>query len=168
MALICSQYKNIHGGIIVHRAWGTLGDFQKFILRGNVVDLAVGIMIGAAFSSIVTALVNDIITPLIPATSKGGLDRLNFTVAYTHSVVNVGAFLNAVISFLILAFVIYFFVVKPVNSLTERFTPKKPPAEPTTRECPYCLSSIPLRATRCAFCTAQLPPADQRAATQNA
>jgi large conductance mechanosensitive channel len=181
LALICSQYKNIHGGIIVmailrnetvqnvgHRAWGTLGDFEKFILRGNVVDLAVGIMIGAAFSGIVTALVNDIITPLIPATSKGGLDRLNFTVAYTHSVVNVGAFLNAVISFLILAFVIYFFVVKPVNSLTERFTPKKPPAEPSTRECPYCLSSIPLRATRCAFCTAQLPPADQRAAMQNA
>jgi large conductance mechanosensitive channel len=180
LALICLKYKNIHGGIIVmailrnetvqnvgHRAWSTLGDFQKFILRGNVVDLAVGIMIGAAFSSVVNGLVADIITPLIPA-FNGGLDGLKIHVAYTNSDVKVGALLIAIISFLILAFVIYFFVVKPVNALTERFTPKKPPAEPTTRECPYCLSSIPLRATRCAFCTAQLPPADQRAATQNA
>ena len=150
-----------------HRAWGTLGDFQKFILRGNVVDLAVGIMIGAAFSAIVTAFVADIITPLIPAVGKG-LDGLVIPVAYTGSTLKIGAFLIAVISFLILAFVVYFFVVKPVNVLTERFTPKKPPAEPTTRECPYCLSSIPLRATRCAFCTAQLPPADQMAARQNA
>jgi large conductance mechanosensitive channel len=180
LVLICLKYKNIHGGIIVmailrnetvqnvgHRAWSTLGDFQKFILRGNVVDLAVGIMIGAAFSGVVNGLVADIITPLIPA-FNGGLDGLKIHVAYTNSDVKVGAFLIAIISFLILAFVIYFFVVKPVNALTERFTPKKPPAEPTTRECPYCLSSIPLRATRCAFCTAQLPPADQRAATQNA
>src|SRR6266851_1808123 len=179
LALICLKYKNIHGGIIVmailrnetvqnvgHRAWGTLGDFQKFILRGNVVDLAVGIMIGAAFSAIVTAFVADIITPLIPAVGKG-LDGWVIPVAYTGSTLKPGAFLIAVISFLILAFVVYFFVVKPVIVLTERFTPKKPPAEPTTRECPYCLSSIPLRATRCAFCTAQLPPADQMAARQN-
>ncbi|MFL5704546.1 MAG: MscL family protein, partial [Ktedonobacteraceae bacterium] len=89
-------------------------------------------------------------------------------VAYTNSDVKIGAFLIAIISFLILAFVVYFFVVKPVNVLTERFTPKKPPAEPTTRDCPYCLSSIPLKATRCAFCTAQLPPAEQMAGTQNA
>ncbi len=149
-----------------HRAWGTLGDFQKFILRGNVVDLAVGIMIGAAFSGIVNGLVADIVTPLIPAAGKG-LDGWTIPVAYTGGTLKPGAFINAIISFLILAFVIYFFVVKPVNSLTERFTPKKPPAEPTTRECPYCLSSIPLRATRCAFCTAQLPPADQMAARQN-
>jgi large conductance mechanosensitive channel len=180
LALICLKYKNIHGGIISmailrnetvqnvgHRAWGTLGDFQKFILRGNVVDLAVGIMIGAAFSAIVTAFVADIITPLIPA-FNGGLDVLKIHVAYTNSDVKIGAFLIAIISFLILAFVVYFFVVKPVNVLTERFTPKKPPAEPTTRECPYCLSTIPLKATRCAFCTAQLPPPEQMAATQNA
>ncbi len=149
-----------------HRAWSTLGDFQKFILRGNVVDLAVGIMIGAAFSSIVNALVADIITPLIPAVGKG-LDGWAIPVAYTGSTLKPGAFLIAIISFLILALVIYFFVVKPVNALTERFTPKRS-TEPTTRECPYCLSSIPIKATRCAFCTAQLPPADQTPAAQNA
>ncbi len=149
-----------------HRAWSTLGDFQKFILRGNVVDLAVGIMIGAAFSSIVSALVADIITPLIPAVGQG-LDRWTYPVAYTGSTLKPGAFLIAVISFLILALVVYFFVVKPVNTLTERFTPKRS-TEPTTRECPYCLSSIPIKATRCAFCTAQLPPAEQAPAAENA
>jgi large conductance mechanosensitive channel len=148
-----------------HRAWGTLGDFRKFILRGNVVDLAVGIMIGAAFTAVVTALVNDIITPVIPAAGHG-LD--GWTVSIGYATLKIGAFLQAIISFLILAFVIYFFVVKPVNVLMDRFTPKHAPAEPTTRECPYCLSTIPLKATRCAYCTAQLPPAEQTAAAQNA
>jgi large conductance mechanosensitive channel len=149
-----------------HRAWSTLGDFQKFILRGNVVDLAVGIMIGAAFSSVVNGLVADIITPLIPA-GKLSLNNLKTQVPYTGAFINWGGFINVVISFLILALVIYFFVVKPVNALTERFTPKRS-TEPTTRECPYCLSSIPIKATRCAFCTAQLPPAEQAPAGQNA
>jgi len=151
-----------------HRAWSTLGDFQKFILRGNVVDLAVGIMIGAAFSSVVTALVSDIITPLIPTATNKGLDALVYHLGYSGSDIKIGAFINAVISFLILALVIYFFVVKPVNALTERFMPKKAPAAPTTRDCPYCLSTIPLKATRCAFCTAQLPPADMAPTTGRA
>src|SRR6266702_6533208 len=140
------------------RARGWIADFRTFILRGNVVDLAVGIMIGAAFSGVVNSLVGDIITPLIPGVGKG-LSDLVFN-SYTGSKVQVGHFITTVISFLILALVIYFFVVRPVNSLMDRFKPR-PAATPTTRECPYCLSTIPLKATRCAYCTAQLPPAGE-------
>ncbi len=141
------------------RARSNLSDFQKFILRGNVVDLAVGIMIGAAFSGVVNALVGDIITPLIPI-SKNGLSAWTIPVAYTGGTVHIGTFINTIISFLILAFVIYFFIVKPVNALMALHKPKAAEA-PTTRDCPYCLSTIPLHATRCAYCTAQLPPAEQ-------
>jgi len=141
------------------RAGGTLSGFKTFILRGNVVDLAVGIMIGVAFSTVVNALVTDIITPLIPAgnTSLGGLSFK----AYTGKPVLIGTFIEAVISFLILAFVIYFFVVKPVNALMAHYKPKEVKAPPTTRDCPYCLSSVPLQATRCAYCTSPLPPPGQ-------
>jgi large conductance mechanosensitive channel len=139
---------------------GALSGFKTFILRGNVVDLAVGIMIGAAFSAVVSSLVGDIITPLIPGVGKG-LSDLVYP-SYTGSKVQVGHFITTVISFLILALVIYFFIVKPVNALLDRFKPR--PAEtPTTRDCPYCLSTIPLKATRCAYCTAQLPPAGEQA-----
>src|SRR5260370_42259589 len=100
-----------------HRAWGTLGDFQKFILRGNVVDLAVGIMIGAAFSGIVNGLVADIVTPLIPAAGKG-LDGWTIPVAYTGGTLKACAFINASINFFIFSFVIYFFFARPLNSLT--------------------------------------------------
>jgi large conductance mechanosensitive channel len=141
------------------RAKKTLNDFQKFILRGNVVDLAVGIMIGAAFSSVVNALVGDIITPLIPA-SNTGLSDLTISLPYTHSLIRIGAFINAAISFLVLALVIYFFVVKPINALMALHKPKEE-EPPTTRDCPYCLSTIPLQATRCAYCTSPLPPAGQ-------
>ena len=137
---------------------GQLGDFRKFILRGNVVDLAVGIVIGAAFSAVVTSFVNNVITPLIPAPG-GNLNTWLFNIPYTHKPLQLGIFISAVISFLIIAAVVYFFIVKPVNALTDRFTPHKD-ATPTTRECPFCLSTVPLRATRCAYCTAQLPPAD--------
>jgi large conductance mechanosensitive channel len=141
------------------RALGSLGGFRTFILRGNVVDLAVGIMIGAAFSAIVSALVGDIITPLIPGNGKIGLADLTIPVIWTGSKIQIGHFINAVISFLILAFVIYFFIVRPVNALMDRFLPK-PPVAVTTRECPFCLSSVPQRATKCAFCTSNLPPAE--------
>jgi len=137
---------------------GVLSGFKAFILRGNVVDLAFGIMIGAAFSGVVNSLVGDIITPLIPGMGKG-LSDLVIT-SYTGSKLQVGHFINTVISFLIVAFVIYFFIVRPVNALMDRFKPR-PAATPTTRECPYCLSTIPLKATRCAYCTAQLPPAGE-------
>jgi len=136
----------------------TLGDFKTFLLRGNVVDLAVGIVIGAAFTSVVNAFVKDIITPLIPAGNKS-LGALTLPGPFGTSFA-VGDFVNAAISFLIVALVVFFFVVKPVNALTERFTPKKAAEAPTTRECPFCLSTVPLKATRCAYCTAQLPPAE--------
>ena len=148
-------------GEVGGRAKGTLNDFEKFILRGNVVDLAVGIVIGAAFTTVVTAFVADLITPLIGIFGKIDLSRYSFTV--NHSVFQIGTFLNAVISFVIIALVIFFFVVKPVNSLMALHK-TKPSEAPTTRDCPYCLSSVPLQATRCAYCTSPLPPATQAAA----
>jgi len=137
-----------------------LGGFRKFILRGNVVDLAVGIVIGAAFTSVVTAFVKDIITPLIPTTGNQSLATLAVPLLYGGGKLLVGDFVNAIISFLIVAAVIYFFVVRPVTALQDRFLPKKEPETPHTRDCPFCLSTVPLKATRCAYCTAQLPPAD--------
>lgn len=134
-----------------------LGDFRKFILRGNVIDLAVGIVIGAAFSAVVNAIVADLITPLIGLI--GIADFSNFSYTAVKNVFKIGAVLNAILSFLIVSAVVYFLVVKPVNKLTDRFTPHKNET-PTTRECPFCLSSVNLKATRCAYCTAQLPPAD--------
>ena len=136
----------------------TLGGFRTFILRGNVVDLAVGIVIGAAFTSVVTALVSGIITPLIPVSGNQSLADWTVTI-YNNGHLKIGAFLIAIFSFLIVAAVIYFFVVLPVNALTNRFKPHDKPAEPPpTRDCPYCLSSIPAAATRCAHCTSALPP----------
>jgi large conductance mechanosensitive channel len=146
------------GGRGLRGGFNQLGDFRKFILRGNVVDLAVGIVIGAAFTALVTSFVNNIITPLIPSPS-GNLLTWAFNVPYTGKPLQIGIFISAIISFIIVAAVVYFFVVKPVNALTDRFTPHKNEA-PTTRECPFCLSTVPLKATRCAYCTAQLPPAD--------
>jgi large conductance mechanosensitive channel len=141
------------------RAGGTLSGFKAFILRGNVVDLAVGIMIGAAFSGVVNALVTDIITPLIPV-GTASLSGLQIP-TYTHKPIMLGIFIEAVISFLILALVIYFFIVKPVNALMAHYKPKEVEAPPTTRDCPYCLSSVPVQATRCAYCTSPLPPPGQ-------
>lgn len=142
------------------RAKDWLGGFKAFILRGNVVDLAVGIVIGAAFTAIVNGLVSDIITPLIPLPT-GSLSDLAWIPPYGHSAVKWGAFINSVITFFIIAFVIYFFVVRPVNSLMARYKPKEvqaPQAPPATRDCPYCLNSVPLMATRCGHCTSLLPP----------
>ncbi len=152
-----SRWSNLPVQEVGHRARGTLNDFQKFILRGNVVDLAVGIVIGAAFTTVVTAFVADIITPLIGIFGNIDLSRYAFTVH--HSTFLVGTFLNAVISFIIVALVIFFFVVKPINVLTALHKSKTPDA-PNTRDCPYCLSSVPLRATRCAYCTSPLQPLD--------
>lgn len=149
-------------------AKGWLGGFKEFILRGNVVDLAVGIMIGAAFTAVVNALVGDIITPLIPLPG-GSLSTLVWHPPYNpnpKAVVNVGSFINVLISFLILAFVIYFFIVRPVNALMERTKAKDKEDSPDTRDCPYCLNSIPYMATRCGFCTSPLPPPQQQAPMQ--
>ena len=127
--------------------------FRKFILRGNVVDLAVAVVIGAAFGSVVQALVKDLITPLIGA--FGGVpdfSALSFTV--NNSRFLIGDFINAVLSFVLLAAIVYYFVVLPVTKLMDRFQPTVPPAQ--TRECPFCLSKIPVKAVRCAFCTSEI------------
>ncbi len=141
---------------VENRTKDWLGGFRAFILRGNVVDLAVGIVIGAAFTAIVNGLVSDIITPLIPLPT-GSLADATWPTPF-HSVVKYGAFINSVITFLIIAFVIYFFVVRPVNALMARYKPKEVQAPPATRDCPYCLNSVPLMATRCGHCTSPLPP----------
>lgn len=151
--MAAQRFQQFEGG-----ARKTLGGFRAFLLRGNVVDLAVGIMIGSAFTAIVMALVNDIITPLIPVAGTS-LSNLKTTAPVTGKPVLLGAFIQAVISFLILALVIYFFIVLPVNALMNRYKPHEKPSEPApTRDCPYCLSSIPAAATRCAYCTSPLPP----------
>jgi large conductance mechanosensitive channel len=150
------------------RATGLLNEFKTFILRGNVVDLAVGIIIGASFSSLVQALVKDIITPLIPTPSTSGLSTFAPTIPVLGTKLLVGDFINTIISFLILALVVFFFVVKPVNALTALAKPKETSAAPTTRECPFCLSDVPIKATRCAYCTSQLPPAEVPVPTSTA
>ena len=125
--------------------------FKKFLLRGNVVDLAVAVVIGAAFGAVVTAFTGSFITPLLAAIAgKADFSKLYFTLH--HSKFTYGLFINAILSFLIIAAVIYFFVVVPVNSLMQRYKPT--PSEPTpTKDCPECLSSIPAAARKCAFCT---------------
>ena len=127
-----------------------LKGFRDFILRGNVVDLAVAVVIGAAFSAIVNALVADIINPLIAAiVHKPDFSALLLNV--NGGIIKYGDFLNALISFLIIAATIYFLVVLPINTLLNKFRPKVVPA-PTTKPCPECLSDIPLAAKRCSHC----------------
>jgi len=134
-----------------------LNDFKAFILRGNVVDLAVAVVVGAAFKSIVDAFVADLITPLVAAIGgKQDFSSLHFTI--NDSVFRYGDLFNQVISFLIIAAVVFFFVVTPVNAMLARAR-KEPPADPSEKKCPECLSEIPLEARRCAFCTTQLAAA---------
>jgi large conductance mechanosensitive channel len=131
--------------------------FGQFLMRGNVIDLAVAVVIGAAFGAVVTAFVKDLVTPLIAAIfGKPDFSALIFTV--NGSKFAVGDFINALIAFVLAAAAIYFFVVAPLNAVTERL--KKPSAEPPgLRECPECLSDIPTAAVRCKFCTATVSPA---------
>jgi len=148
-----------------------LKEFKEFVLRGNVVDMAVGIIIGAAFGAIVTSLVNDIIMPPI-GLLLGGVNFADFFIllkvgspagpyasladaqAAGAVTINYGVFINVVISFLIIAFVV-FLLIRSINRM--RRQEEAPPAEPTTKECPFCLSTIPIKATRCAHCTSELP-----------
>ena len=124
--------------------------FKAFLLRGNVVDLAVAVVIGVAFSAVITAFVKDLVTPLIAAIGgKPDFSTLAFTI--NNSKFLYGDFLNALIAFVIVAAVIYFFVVAPYTALMARAR-KEPPADPTTKKCPDCLSEIPIDAKRCAFC----------------
>ncbi len=128
-----------------------LNGFKQFLLRGNVIDMAVGIVVGAAFGTVVSGLVKDLLTPFIAALVKQpDFSALTFTV--NGSKFLYGDFVNALVSFVIISAAVYFFVVVPVNALIAR-TRREPPADPTTRKCPECLSEIPIQARRCAFCT---------------
>ena len=130
-----------------------LRGFKEFVLRGNVLDLAVAVVIGGAFGAVVTALVKDLLTPLIGAI-VGKPDFSAFVVTINGSQFLVGDFLNAVLSFLLISLAVYLFVVAPVNALVARRRRGEPPTDPTTKKCPECLSEIPIAARRCAYCTA--------------
>jgi large conductance mechanosensitive channel len=133
-----------------------LKDFKAFVLRGNVVDLAVAVVIGLAFSAVVMSFVGDLLTPLVSIPGKANFSNLTFTV--NHSVFYYGKFLNSLISFLVIAGAVFFFVVKPLNALAAR-RKRGQETEPGTRDCPECLSEISDRARRCAYCTAEIQPA---------
>jgi len=151
-----------------------LKEFKEFAMRGNVVDMAVGIVIGAAFGVIIKSLVADILMPPI-GLLLGGVDFSNLfmvikegttagpfaTIAAAQEAgavtLNYGLFVNTIVSFLIIAFAIFFFVVRPLGKLLKK--EEAPPAEPTTRECPFCLSTIPIKATRCGHCTSEVKAA---------
>ena len=128
-----------------------LKDFRAFLLRGNVVDLAVAVVVGAAFGAVVTSLVKNILTPLIAIPGETNFGKLKFIIGggeFTY-----GRFINDLLAFLLITAAVFFFVVKPINALMAR-RKTEPEVDATTKECPECLSNIPARARRCAFCTA--------------
>ena len=128
--------------------------FKQFLLRGNVVDMAVGIVVGAAFGTIVTSFVKDLLTPLIAAIIHApDFSRIAFVL--NGSKFLIGDFINAIVSFLIIAMAVYFAVILPVNALVARMR-RQPPPDPTTKKCPECISEIPIQARKCAFCTSTL------------
>lgn len=135
-----------------------LKGFKQFLLRGNVIDLAVAVVIGGAFGAVVAALVKDLLTPLIAAlVGKPDFSAIKFTV--NGSIFAIGDFTNVLIAFLSVATAIYFFVIVPVNTITARARRGQAPPDPTTKSCPECLSTIPIQARRCAFCTSPVSPA---------
>lgn len=147
---------------------GFIAEFKKFIMRGNVIDLAVGVIIGAAFQSIVKSLVDDIFMPIISLATKG-IDFSNWFIALDGNkygtlaqaqeagaaVISYGNFISAVINFIIMAFIIFLFV-KAINTLAEKTKKAEEPAAPTTKKCPYCMSEIDIEATKCPHCTSSL------------
>ena len=134
------------------------GEFRKFILRGNVVDLAVGIVVGAAFTSVVNAFVRDVINPLVPSASgQSDLAKKYLAIGSHHFMY--GDLLMNIISFLIVAAVIFFLVVQPINKLSALSLKDKKSDDDGTKKCPYCLGKIPENATKCQFCTSDLKKA---------
>jgi large conductance mechanosensitive channel len=132
-----------------------LSGFRQFVLRGSVLDLAVAVIIGSAFGAVVTALVKDLLTPLIAAiVGKPDFSAISLTV--NNSQLLIGAFLNEVVSFFLVAAAVYFSVVAPVNAIVARRRRGESPADPTTKKCTECLSEVPIAARRCAFCTSPL------------
>ena len=129
--------------------------FRQFILRGNVVDLAVAVVMGAAFGAVITALVKDLVTPLIAAIVKApDFSAISFTI--NDSKFAIGDFVNAVISFLLIAAAVYFFIVVPLNALAARMRRGEAAPDPTTKSCPECISEVPIAARRCKFCASPL------------
>ena len=150
------------GGAVVHGARGEIGGFKKFLLRGNVVDLAVGVVIGAAFGSVVQAIVKDILNPIISAFG-GVADVSALSVTLGRITFPIGDLLNASITFFLIALVVYLVVVLPINKLMDKYKPAPQPAP--TKDCPECTNKIPEAARRCPECSAQLlPPSDEVAA----
>lgn len=147
---------------------GFIAEFKKFVMRGNVIDLAVGVIIGGAFQSIVKSLVDDIFMPIISLATKG-IDFSNWFIALDGNkygtlaqaqeagaaVISYGNFISAVINFIIMAFIIFLFV-KAINTLAEKTKKAEEPAAPTTKKCPYCMSEIDIEATKCPHCTSSL------------
>ena len=132
-------------------------EFKQFLLRGNVVDLAIAVVIGAAFGAVIASMVENLLTPLIAAIF-GEPDFAALTFTINDSVFRYGAFINALIAFVTVALVIFFVVVRPINAMIAR-SRNEPPADPTTKKCPECLSEIPLEARRCAHCAVQVEAA---------
>jgi len=131
-----------------------MGGFRKFLFRGNLIDLAVAVVMGVAFNAVIQALIADLITPLIAAIAgKPRFGSLSFTVH--RSLFLYGSFFNALISFVIIAAVVYYLIVSPAAKITDLMTRQK---EATERDCPECLSSIPVKAKRCMYCTSEVPP----------
>jgi large conductance mechanosensitive channel len=134
-----------------------MNGFKQFMMRGNVVDLAVAVVVGGAFGAVVAALVKDLITPLIAAIfGKPDFSKLGVTVHNSRFLV--GDFINALVAFLMVGTAVYFFVVLPINALTARMRRGEAAPDPTTKKCPECLSEVPIGARRCAFCTSALVP----------
>jgi large conductance mechanosensitive channel len=129
-----------------------LKGFRQFVMRGNVIDLAVAVVIGAAFGAVVTSFVTNIVTPLIAAI-VGKPDFSAFYLTINGAVISYGVFLNALISFLLVAAAVYFFMVAPMNAWKARAARNAAPSDPTSKKCPECLSEIPIAARKCAFCT---------------
>jgi large conductance mechanosensitive channel len=132
-----------------------LRGFKEFLVRGNVIDLAVAVVLGAAFGAVITALVKDLLTPLIAAL-VGQPDFSAWTFTVNGSRFLIGDFVNAVVSFLLIAAAVYVFVVVPVNAMVARRRRGEPPPDPTSKKCAECLSEVPIAARRCAFCTSPL------------
>lgn len=137
---------------IGRKGWHMLKGFKQFMLRGNVIDLAVAVVMGAAFGAVVAAFVKDLLTPLIAAiVGKPSFENLKFTI--NGSTLLYGDFINALVSFLLVAIAVYFFVVAPMNHLMARMRRGEKAPDPTTKKCPECMSEIPIAAKRCPFCT---------------
>src|ERR1039458_8839014 len=130
-------------------------DFKQFIVRGNVVGLAIAVLIGTSFGAVVTALTKDMITPLISVITGNRTNFNNYAFTFHHAIFLYGAVVNAAVSFILIALVVFFLIVKPATSLAT-FSKRNKQIDPTEKQCPECLSSVPVKATRCAFSTTTL------------